>query len=90
MGLILTDSRWYHDICDAIRARSDRSDTFLPSEMAAAILAIPNVATPAIMASLMAAEERQVSSVSAQVSPRVTVTTLSPHASRLFTSVTEE
>ena len=38
MSLIFTDDRYYHDIADAIRARATTDLTFLPSEMADAIL----------------------------------------------------
>lgn len=43
MGTIMkTDSDNYHDIADAIRDRGATSDTYLPSEMAGAIRAIPS------------------------------------------------
>lgn len=88
--LILTDKRWYQDIAAAIRTRADTDDTFLPSEMAAAILAIPRTAPPLRIPTAMRAEERQSSSVQAHVVPEKNVTTIAPRASGLFTTVTEE
>ena len=37
MGLIITDSQYYTDIADAIRAKLSTSSTYLPEEMASAI-----------------------------------------------------
>lgn len=42
MGVLgITDSQHYEDIADAIRGKNGQSTTYLPSEMAAAITAIP-------------------------------------------------
>lgn len=46
MSLIFTDDRHYHDIADAIRARAATDLTFLPSEMADAILSILTTSSP--------------------------------------------
>lgn len=40
MSIVFTDNQNYQDIADAIRAKNGSSDTYLPSEMADAIMAI--------------------------------------------------
>lgn len=40
MGLIITDAQYYSDIASAIRAKLSTSSTYLPEEMATAILSI--------------------------------------------------
>ena len=42
MSWVKTEKSNYEDIADAIRTKAGSSDTFLPSEMAAAIQAIPS------------------------------------------------
>ena len=37
MAVVFTDNQYYQDIADAIRSKNGSSDTYLPSEMAAAI-----------------------------------------------------
>ena len=41
MAIVFTDSQNYTDIADAIRSKNGTSNTYSPSEMASAILAIP-------------------------------------------------
>ena len=45
MSLIVTDNQHYNDIADAIRSKSSTSTTYLPGEMATAILNIPTTGT---------------------------------------------
>lgn len=40
MAVVFTENQYYQDIADAIRSKNGSSDTYLPSEMAAAIEAI--------------------------------------------------
>lgn len=49
MAIITTDNQHYMDIADAIRIKNGSSDTYLPSEMAQAIIDIPSGGAPIIM-----------------------------------------
>ena len=42
MNLGITDTQNYSDIADAIRAKNGTANTYTPSQMAPAILAIPS------------------------------------------------
>ena len=40
MGLIITDNKFYSDIASAIRSKNGTANTYLPEEMASAIMSI--------------------------------------------------